>query len=112
MQTTKQCSNCKEIKPLSYFYKDKRRPLCVRSRCKQCYNSIRYAYRKTEKGNIIWREARKRQQDNYKKNLTDGYIKSLLVDKILKVSDIPQELIVLKRNHIKLKEALHEKEQQ
>lgn len=33
-----QCTLCKKYKPKSDFYKDKRVPCGIRSRCKECYH--------------------------------------------------------------------------
>lgn len=36
-QPTKRCSKCKEIKALSEYYKDPRRPAGIKSQCKKCH---------------------------------------------------------------------------
>lgn len=33
----KQCSTCKDYRPLSEFFKEKKKPLGVQSRCKLCH---------------------------------------------------------------------------
>jgi len=50
------------------------------------------------------------QQDLKNKDLTDSYIRKLLkAGTTLKGCDIPQELIELKRDHLKVKRLLKEK---
>jgi hypothetical protein len=49
------CPTCREVKPISEFYKDKRKKGGVRSSCKKCGNTATAKYRKTS------RESRKMQ---------------------------------------------------
>ena len=47
-----------------------------------------------------------------RENLTDGYVRGLLVNRtILKNSDIPQELVNIKREHLKFQRKLNDKKQ-
>ena len=46
---TKQCTGCKEEKPLSLFYNSKHGRLGKTSRCKQCDKAKVYARRKASK---------------------------------------------------------------
>ena len=49
----KKCTECKEWKELSEFYKRSDRPIGLQSRCKKCANKGIAEYRKTERGQKV-----------------------------------------------------------
>lgn len=67
MAKVKQCSNCKEEKPLSAFYEDSRYMLGVRSRCKLCEVSCKKAWRANKRKDPIYLEKRLNRQREYRK---------------------------------------------
>ena len=70
--------------------------------CNKCksntYNYSKEYYKKNK-------DRYKLLQKSYKDNLTDYYIKKLILDnsKIIKSDDIPNAMVEAKRNHLKLK---------
>ena len=47
----KRCSKCGEIKPISEFYKCKRKTDGLRSDCKQCHKAVRNEYYQNHREN-------------------------------------------------------------
>jgi len=54
---TKRCTKCKQIKPLSEFYKSRRNPDGLHSWCKSCVNAALKAYWQTQAGKEVNRRA-------------------------------------------------------
>jgi hypothetical protein len=75
---TKPCTICKQIKPVSEFFTNKKpgRPLSYRSQCKKCHCSVQSSYQKQKKWDAkrrldparseYLREYRKRNRDKFK----------------------------------------------
>ena len=125
----KQCNKCKEIKDLSIFYKDFRRPDKVRLECIVCskiarkkgYQARVKKYGKSKlnadlkkwmKSNPEWvKELRKRERkkrNNHSKLLTNKYITWVITSHTegLNPSDISNEMIEFKRTQLKLVRAI------
>lgn len=72
MINTKQCSNCKEVKPVTEFYKDKKSKYGLRCSCKSCDRLQKKQYRKANKKKLTERnkqyyEANKERLLEYRK---------------------------------------------
>ena len=65
MIPSKACTKCKQIKPLSAFYKDSRNDNGLQGWCKECHKCNVYSYRKTEKGKQLCRKYAKRYHKRY-----------------------------------------------
>lgn len=59
---SKQCRICKEIKPISEFYKNPETKDLHFSKCKACCAKYRIQYRKTEKGKAVHKRYRKSEK--------------------------------------------------
>ena len=63
----KRCTKCGELKHTDDFYKDKARPLGLRTRCKKCVNESRrgysYDYQRTSAGRKVHCQSRIRRVD-------------------------------------------------
>ena len=113
MEITKTCTKCGEDKPLSYYSYHKYGLHQKRPTCKSCCSIANKLYSKTierkeqlkiiNKKNVV--RLREIKNKSYKKtinNLTDNYIlKGLTAQVKINRSDIPQEIIDLKRILIK-----------
>lgn len=113
----KKCSRCKEMKAASEYYRNKRAKDGLNGHCKACHAlkvkeyrqrhpDRRKAHKKKwraenpEKVNAMQRRAGK----NDAANLTDGYVRKKIVQGVegLAAGDIPDILVQLKRNEIKI----------
>jgi hypothetical protein len=120
----KTCNTCKETKVASEFYKLKKSKDGLNAQCKACYNLRIKKWRKknpekytTYKKN--WRAEnpdkvnamQRRSGKNDTANLTDGYVRKKIVQGFngLKNSDVPNELVELKRQEIKLERIIKNK---
>ena len=125
---TKQCGKCKEIKLLKYFNKNKTTKDGHNTWCKNCHNiytkqhyeknpeTYRKANRKCRKKRYarlkatnpeILKEESKKQRAYSVKNLSNYYVKKIIVGKSsLKFSDITDEMVEFKKEHIKLIRAI------
>ena len=64
----KECTNCKEVKAYSDFFKRKASKDGYQHRCKICHEAQRKAYRQTEKGKADRQiESKKYRENNYEK---------------------------------------------
>ena len=59
---TKRCSHCKEIKPLSEFYKNRNGKDGLHLQCKTCKKQYMQQYRKTDKGKSAQRRYKQSQK--------------------------------------------------
>lgn len=137
----KRCTKCGEVKDVGEFSKGTRTRDGLKGYCKQCH-AIYYAwwysnnrtarkaysreYSKKNKTRIREREkscldkyrTRKRKSNNHfakegRKELSDRYMKRLLVQRTrLSYSDIPPELVELKREQMKLGRLIKAKEKE
>jgi len=117
----KTCKTCKEDKEESEFYKLKKSKDGLNGQCKTCYNlrikawrkknpEKRAAYKKKwraenpDKVNAMQRRAGK----NDAANLTDGYVRKKIVQAVngLSAEDIPDIMVELKRNELKIERIL------
>ena len=109
---TKECSKCGKTKPLSSYYK-------TRANCKQCTSEYRKAYRKSELGkntlknyvqsgrrykiSLKHKDKSLERKNKYRESLDDQYVIHVLSrHSNIKASDMPKELIELKRKQLKL----------
>ena len=112
---TKQCLKCKEIKNITLFRKvwnywttkDKinHKRSTITNTCLDCFNLSRREYRKKNSYKIYKRncDSAKRYFTKNLNSLSDTYIKSLLAkNSSLSAKDIPNDLIELKREQVKL----------
>ncbi|HEB26928.1 MAG TPA: hypothetical protein ENI05_03995 [Porticoccus sp.] len=65
----KKCSSCKEIKPLTEFYKNCCRKDGYRCYCKDCHTKINQQYWKTKKGKLCKQKATKKFRQTEKGKL-------------------------------------------
>jgi hypothetical protein len=129
--TTKKCSKCKEPLPLDWFSKNAARYDGLQNVCKVCTaiskranrernrkyvkawglrnpEKVKARKKKGSRGNsetrrMAHKRSRKRRDIKDVINCHDRYIKKLLCDGTsLKPKDIPQELVELKRKHLKV----------
>lgn len=67
----KTCSTCKQVKPLTDFYKDKRTPDGLKSQCKKCHTicniKTRNINNKRENNRNFMRNAREKNPDKFRK---------------------------------------------
>lgn len=108
----KTCSKCGFEKPLSEFHKDKTQSTGFCPSCKDCVSKKRKKhYRKNRtleiKYNSSWSRKNRKRINSVKKGyaftLTDSYIRTVLIKRtLLKASDIPKELVDLKREQLKI----------
>jgi hypothetical protein len=111
----KQCNKCKEIKNITLFRKvsnywttkDKinHKRSTITNTCLNCFSLLRKEYRKknSHKRYKSNRDSAKRYFTKNLNSLSDTYIKSLLAkNSSLSVKDIPNDLIELKREQVKL----------
>ena len=68
---TKKCSKCKEVKPLTEFYKDKRGLDRHRPNCKQCHKKVVAIYAQTDKGKANGSRDRKEYFAEYTRERRD-----------------------------------------
>ena len=125
---TKQCGKCKEIKLLKFFNKNKTTKDGHNTWCKNCHNNYVKQHRKDNPE--IYRKAvsrysrkqyaklkdtnpeliknhEKKWRDYSVKNLSNYYVKKIIVGKSsLKFSDITDEMVEFKKEHIKLIRAI------
>jgi hypothetical protein len=113
----KKCRTCEEEKPATEFYKLTKSKDGLNGQCKGCYNARirkwrkdnpekRAAFKKKwraenpDKVNAMQRRADKNNADR----LTDGYVRNKIVQGIegLDHSDVPDIMVELKRNEIKI----------
>ena len=112
---TKQCSKCKETKNITLFRKvwnywttkDKinHKRSTITNTCLDCFNLLRkeYCKKNSYKRYKYNRNSAKRYFTKNLNSLSDIYIKSLLAkNSLLSAKDIPNDLIELKREQIKL----------
>jgi len=57
METKKRCSKCKQVKPLSEFYKEERNKDGLKGWCKSCTKAYQNKYWQTERGKTVKRKA-------------------------------------------------------
>lgn len=75
----KQCSKCKEIKPLEYFGKDTRSKSGLRSQCKECEKSYEKTRDQNKKRDYFrkyrqeHRDVEKNRYENWKENNPEKY---------------------------------------
>lgn len=112
----KVCSNCGNEFDLSMFYKDKRKVDGLYPACKDCHSirTNRWRDSNREKNKAIMscfrvrhrdkiNDSNRARQNELTKNLSDRYIKVLLMDKGFERNQITDELIELNRSIIKIK---------
>ena len=114
---TKKCNKCKKIKDVSNFHKRNDRINGYRYICKSCDNIESNARRKK----AGWVKEKKRQgpgtkhsklskinSRKHRNKMSDMYIKSLMTKKSrnLKPEDIPDELVQIYRENLRLKRKL------
>jgi hypothetical protein len=114
----KTCSKCGEPKPLSQFSKDKAQKDGFYGTCKNCVGIKRKEYYQKNRAfeiskNSNWQKQNRKRVNATKKNnvakLTDCYVREVLTKRTnLKGSDIPQELIDLKKEQLKIHRYLKE----
>jgi hypothetical protein len=117
----KRCNTCKQEKARTDFYKLKTSKDGLNGQCKECYSARIKKWRKDnpekrtahkkkwradnpEKVNAMQRRAGK----NDAANLTDGYVRKKIVQAVdgLTAEDIPDIMVELKRNEIKIERIL------
>lgn len=132
--TMKTCMHCKKTKPLESFRKAPRMRDGRENGCKDCHNERRRAayhanpqpvlerngrwakankkatneYRKSwsRKGYVHYRSAKRRQEIA---NLSDSYVRQILVgDSTLTHADIPQPMVDVHREVLRLKRAIRD----
>jgi len=117
MEITKVCKKCGEDKPLSYYSYHREGLYQKRSRCKACLTIETRLYDQTPKRKelmkiknknnvLILRKTKSKSLKKAVDELTDSYILKGLINQVIKQvkinrSDIPQEIIDLKRILIK-----------
>lgn len=67
--TSKTCSRCKEVKPVSEFHKRKNRKSGLRSQCKKCINAANRRYREANKEKV--RERTRRWSESNKEKVAE-----------------------------------------
>jgi hypothetical protein len=113
----KKCYSCKKIKDLNLFYKNKSRSDGVCAECIECAKDKRKKHYLKNKDDIC-KKTRERgyKVDNKRKkletkNLDDLYIKKLIRrDTNLKNKDIPDWLIIIKRQQVELERIIRKGE--
>ena len=115
---TKQCNRCKEIKDVSKFYRKRKYNSFTKAGynpvCKICNSIIckmrnkiscdhvqqaEYYYKDIKKS----RKRKKQIKSIARNSLSDQYVKELLIRRTnLKTSDIPDDLVELKREQLKI----------
>ena len=117
---TKKCYKCKQTKNLDRFYKKTSNTTdSLSGRCKKCDDMLKTLWRKNnpEKVRIFeqrrWRHGDKRQKDisrarKHRINMSDSYIRELMTKKIkgLDPKDIPDDLVIIYRENLRLKRKL------
>ena len=116
----KHCNKCNNDKDISLFYNDKTQKHGVRSCCKKCDDITTEIWRKKNKSKYLARQ-RKRWVDNDEKRaankivsqkhrteMSSMYVRSLITkkSKTLKSKDIPDELVEVHRENLRLKRLL------
>jgi hypothetical protein len=122
MDMMKKCSTCKEVFEISFFSKNAARHDGLSNICKVCRAAWRRQNPEQNRKDVkAWKERckegkcfpeyvrlnrRRHEKQRYKRaiiELRDCYIKDLLCDGTsLKPKDIPQEMVDLKRTHLKI----------
>ncbi|WP_157119062.1 hypothetical protein [Azohydromonas lata] len=93
----KKCPQCASIYPLAEFPVDKTKSSGHTSWCRNCY---RHAWRSNYQEHAPKRRAQQRQETA---ELSDGYVRRKLIrDSGIQPGDVPQALIDLKREHLRL----------
>jgi hypothetical protein len=110
---TKQCNVCKEKKLLIFFNKDMTNKDNLAYRCKQCESiKKKLYYEKNKKQRAIYnknwilknKENGVNYQKKYRQTIPNAYVLGLLTnDSILKVSDIPKELVIAKKIQLQIR---------
>lgn len=134
LEETKICTKCSISKTLNEFYlikvKEKDKVYLYRmGKCKKCFNKYRKRKRSPndttekrtqksrcwrllnpEKAKICLLKSSRKNNIKNKEQLTDRYIKHSLTSKFLNIkhSDIPQNLVILKRKQLLLTRKLKE----
>ena len=116
---TKKCNKCNNNKDIFMFYKDKSQKHGIRSCCKKCDDKTTELWRKNNK-DVYLANQRERSRGKYAKKvrkirsqkhrteMSDMYIRSLMTkkSKYLNSKDIPDELVKIHRENLKLKRLL------
>ena len=116
---TKHCNRCDNDKNISMFYRDKSQKQGIRSCCKKCDDITTELWSKNNKDKYLARQ-RERSSDEHSKKvrkirsqkhrdeMSDMYIRSLMTKKSkgLDSKDIPDELVEIHRENLKLKRHL------
>jgi len=119
---TKRCTKCGEVKGVDCFSKHIKGANGLRSYCRSCARILRIEYGKNNKDILRSAALRHYYKDIEKSrhecrirenlsslNLTDRYLKAIICDgTTIARSDIPPELIALKRTEIQIKRQLKE----
>jgi hypothetical protein len=118
----KKCTKCLEVKAFSEFYKKKSNKDGLQYNCKLCdffkkkqwekdnkekkaIQDQKYRLKHPEKSQESWKKKQKKAIEN----LEDSYIKKKLTERNnLKASDIPQEMLDLKRIQLQIHRHLKE----
>ena len=110
---TKQCNVCKEKKLLIFFNKDMTNKDNLSYRCKQCESIKKKLYYEKNKEqraiyNKNWilknKENGVNYQKKYRQTIPNAYVLGLLTnDSTLKVSDIPEELVIAKKIQLQIR---------
>ena len=116
---TKHCNVCNNDKDISMFYRDRTQKCGIRSCCKSCDNISTEIWREKNKDKYLARqrkrqhskssrEARKIRSQGHRDELSPMYLRSLIAksSKNLNPEDIPDELIDVYRENLKLKRKL------
>ena len=116
---TKYCNKCKSTKDSSLFYKCSSKKDKKASNCKKCDDIAKNNWRKNNPKKVKsyekyrWRNTDKKEKDlkralNHRLNMSDSYIRELMTKKIkgLDAKDIPDDLIIIYRENLKLKRQL------
>ena len=95
---TKKCSDCKKIKRVSKFYKNKQMISGYYSKCKLCIDSDIREYRKKhkEKYKIYYREYQKKHKDTIRQTNRQWYVRHKHDPKIKKASAYHRKIYLAK----------------
>jgi len=116
---TKYCNTCNSTKDSSLFYKCSSKKDKKASNCKKCDDIAKTNWRKNNPKKVKayekkrWRTTDKKEKDlkrafNHRLNMSDSYIRELMTkkSKSLNSKDIPDELVQVYRENLKLKRKL------
>lgn len=70
MNSTKKCRKCKNIKPLSEFYKHETSADGLRYDCKECFNKRTAIYQKTDAGKLVGAKSKAKYLNTQKGKLS------------------------------------------